>query len=62
MGYVERRHRHLIDTTITLIRQARLPIEFWDFVVLNAKFLYNQNPTQVLSRKSPLEAHFWLYT
>lgn len=56
MGSVEQRHRHLIDTTITMFRHANLPNKFWDFAVLTTGYLYNHNPTPLLARKSLLEA------
>lgn len=58
MGTVERRHRRLIDTTVTLLRHSGLPNEFWDFGVLTASYLYNRNSTPILNNKSPMEVLF----
>lgn len=58
MGSVERRHRHLVDTTVTLIQHTLLPQKYWDYVVMTATFLYNLNPSVVLGGKSPFEILF----
>lgn len=55
MGLVERRHRHLIYTTVTMLKHASLSNAFWDYGVLTT-YLYNQNPTPLLTGRSPLEA------
>lgn len=58
MGQVERWHCHLDDTTIAMLRHTLLPNEFWDFTVLTAWYLYNQNLTPFLTKKSPIEVLF----
>lgn len=55
MGLVERRYRHLINTTVTMLRHAHLPNEFWDYGTLAACYLYNKNPTPLPNDKSPVE-------
>jgi len=55
MGTVERRHRHIVDTAIALLKKAQLPSKFWDFAVLTVVYLYNRNPSDKLSSKSPME-------
>ena len=44
-GLVERKHRHLIETTITLLSQASLPSQYWSFAVQTAVSLINLLPT-----------------
>lgn len=56
MSSVEWRYRHLVDTTVTMLRQANLPNQFLDFGVVPTSYLYNRNPTPLLNGKSPLEA------
>lgn len=58
MGHVKRRHRHQIDTTITMINHAKLPPSMWDFGVLMACYLYNRNLMPILQGLSPLEVLF----
>ena len=52
-GLVERKHRHLIETTITLLSQASLPSQFWSFAVQTAMNLINLLPTASLGFLSP---------
>ncbi|KAM1051317.1 hypothetical protein EV2_033841 [Malus domestica] len=40
-GLVERKHRHIIETAITLLTAASLPHKFWYHVVAHAVFLLN---------------------
>ena len=47
-GLVERKHRHLIETTITLLSQASMSTSFWSYALLTALFLINLLPTSVL--------------
>ena len=50
---VERKHRHLIKTTITLLSQASLPSTYWSFTVQFALTLINLLPTATLDFLSP---------
>lgn len=52
-GLVERKHRHLIETTITLLSQDSLPSQFWSFVVQTAMNLISLLPTASLGFLSP---------
>ena len=52
-GLVERKHRHLIETTITLLSQASLPSTYWSFAVQSALILINLLPTAILDFLSP---------
>lgn len=58
MGHVERRHHHIIDTSLALLNHAKLPACMWEFGVTTACYLYNKNPTNILQWRSPLEALF----
>ena len=57
-GLAERKHRHLIETTITLLQNAILPSGFWSYAVQTACFLINRMPSAVLNFKSPFEVIF----
>ena len=48
-GLVERKHRHLIETTITLLSQASISTIYWLYVVLTVVSLINLLPTYVLN-------------
>ena len=52
-GLVERKHRHLIETTITLLSQASIPSTYWSFAVQSALTLINLLPTATLDFMSP---------
>lgn len=43
-GLVERKHRHLIETTITLLSIAKLPQKFWYHAIAHVTFLINRMP------------------
>lgn len=52
-GLVERKHRHLIETTITLLSQVSLPSSYWSFVVQSVVTLINLLPIATLGLFSP---------
>jgi len=52
-GSVERKHRHVVETGLTLLSHAQMPIKFWDHAFLIATYLINRLPTPVLANKSP---------
>jgi hypothetical protein len=57
-GCVERKHRHLIDTTLALLAESHLPQKFWDEACLTSCYLINRLPTPLLQNKSPFEKLF----
>ena len=52
----ERKHRHIIKTTLTLLQIADLSGNFWFFAVQTSVYLINRMPFQTLNQKSPFEA------
>ena len=52
-GLVERKHRHLIKTTITLLSQAFLPSTYWSFAIQSAMTLINLLSIATLGFLSP---------
>lgn len=47
-GLVERKHRHLIETTISLLSQSSLPFSYWSYALQTTLTLINLLPTLVL--------------
>ncbi|KAF5472656.1 hypothetical protein F2P56_009355 [Juglans regia] len=57
-GLAERRHRHIVDTGLTLMAHASIPPRFWTAAFNTAVFLINRLPTSILGNKSPYELVF----
>ncbi|KAM1079132.1 hypothetical protein ACFX2B_013731 [Malus domestica] len=55
-GMAERKHRHVVETTITLLQTAKLPSQFWSFACQTTIYLINRMPTPILHNQSPFEA------
>ncbi|KAJ9548563.1 hypothetical protein OSB04_021106 [Centaurea solstitialis] len=52
-GYAERRHRHIVETGLSLLSHANMPLKFWPFAVTTATYLINRLPTTTLQNDSP---------
>lgn len=52
----EREHRHVIETSVTLLQTAQTPPKFWSLTCQTAIYLINRMHTPILSNKSPFEA------
>ena len=59
-GVSERRHRHLVETGLTLLSDASLSLSYWPHAFRTATYLINRQPTPFLTNKSPFEALFGL--
>ncbi|PKU60283.1 Retrovirus-related Pol polyprotein from transposon TNT 1-94 [Dendrobium catenatum] len=57
-GVAERKHRHLIETSRTLMIEASLPQTFWVDALMTSAYLINQLPSSTTSNKSPHELLF----
>lgn len=55
MGVVERQHRHIVDSGISLLQQVGLPRSFWNYAFSTVAYLYNRTPTPALAGRSPFE-------
>jgi hypothetical protein len=54
-GFAEQKHRHIVETSLTLLAHARMPLKFWDEAYLTTTYLVNCLPTCVLDNLSPME-------
>jgi hypothetical protein len=57
-GSIERKHRHIVETSLSLLSHAHMPLRFWDDAFQTACYLINRLPTHVLQNKSPFEKLF----
>ena len=55
-GKVERKHRHVVETGLTLLAQAVMPLTYWWTAFSSAVYLINRLPTSTLHMVSPFEA------
>lgn len=54
-GRAERKHRHIVETCLTLLAQSKVPLKYWPKAFLTAIFLINRLLTPVLDNMCPLE-------
>ncbi|KAK9077447.1 hypothetical protein SSX86_005784 [Deinandra increscens subsp. villosa] len=57
-GIVERRHRHVVETGLTLLAQSHVPRRFWHFAFDTAVYLINRMPMRSNSSISPFQHIF----
>jgi histone deacetylase 1/2 len=54
-GTAERKHRHIVETGLTLLAHASVPFRFWSDAFSTACFLINRLPSRVINMQTPLE-------
>jgi len=54
----ERRHQHLVETGLTLLTDAHMPLSYWPYAFQAATYLINRMPTSTLNNKTPFELLF----
>jgi hypothetical protein len=54
-GLAERKHRHIIETTRTLLISQNIPKNFWAEAALASVYLINRLPSRILGKISPFE-------
>ncbi|PKU81867.1 Retrovirus-related Pol polyprotein from transposon TNT 1-94 [Dendrobium catenatum] len=57
-GIAERKHRHIITSTRTLLQNAGLPMSYWLEAASTATYLINRVPSVITNQLSPLQRMF----
>jgi len=57
-GIAERKHRHILETGLTLLTQASIPTSYWTYAFGTAVYLINRLPSSVLNNESPYSKLF----
>ena len=57
-GMSERKHRHIVETGLTLLSTASVPKSLWHYAFATAVYLTNRIPTTVLHNQSPYQKLF----
>ena len=57
-GSVERRHRHIVETGLTLLSQCSASLRFWNYAFESSVYRINRMPTPFLQNQSPFECLF----
>lgn len=57
-GIPERKHRHIVETGLTLLAHSHMPMSYWLEAFNSVVFLINRMPTPILSKLSPWEKLF----
>lgn len=57
-GLVERKHMYIMETGLSLLAQAHMPLKYWDEAFITSVYLINRLPTHVLNMQTPLEILF----
>ena len=55
-GVVERKHCHVVETGLTILYHAKIPLQFWDDAFQTACYLINRLPTSTIKNLSPFES------
>ncbi|GAA0171887.1 hypothetical protein LIER_25821 [Lithospermum erythrorhizon] len=54
-GATERRHRNIVETGLSLLAAASMPLTYWDDAFATSVYLINKLPTKVLGYISPYQ-------
>jgi histone deacetylase 1/2 len=57
-GLAERKHRHIVETGLTLLAQAQMPLRFWDEAFNTACYLINRMPSRTINNDTPIHKLF----
>ena len=48
---MERKHRHVVETALTILSQASMSLEYWDHAVTSAVYLINRLPSSSINQE-----------
>ena len=57
-GYAERRHHHIVETSLTLLSHVNMPLKYWSNTFSTVTYLINHLPTSTLHIISPYQLLF----
>lgn len=57
-GLSERRHRHIVETGLSFLTHASMPLTYWTYAFATAVYFINRMPTPILHLSSPFEKLF----
>ena len=57
-GLFERRHRHIVETGLSLLTHASMPLTYWTYTFATTVYLINRMPTPILHLSSPFDKLF----
>ncbi|CAH9146417.1 unnamed protein product [Cuscuta epithymum] len=57
-GVAERKHRHLLELTRTMLLESSIPSQFWVDAIFTASYIINRLPSPLLGNSSPYEKLF----
>lgn len=58
VGTPKRRHQHIMETALTLLHQASMPLQYWSCACQTTGYIINHMPTTILQGNSPFEVLF----
>ena len=53
-----KRHRHIVETGLTILSQAHLSPSYWSYAFQTVVYLINRMPSSILQNQSPFECLF----
>jgi hypothetical protein len=57
-GSTERKHRYIVEVSLSLLNHVSMPLKYWDEAFLAATYLVNRLPTKTLDFSSLIERLF----
>ena len=57
-GIAERRHRHIVETGLSLLSHASMPRSYWTYAFGTAVYLINRMPTSTIDFQNPFQRLF----